>query len=182
MTTRNLWWAGAVLAGALFAGGCGGTDDPYEAMKGGDYAAAVQLFDKRIAESKPVEDAWLKASVGRIEALAHTDRAKAKSEAGALVATHGQALGERKVGTVAGALRDGGAFTEALELLNETVKLWPDSVTLDAVHSQTFADAMSKASKGDLDKLKGLGYAGGGESKFVPRQGSQTPKEKFPQG
>lgn len=173
MTTRNQWWAtGLVWIGVTLAS-CGGHTDPREAMKAKDYADAVKLYEEQLAKAKPVEDAWFGAAIGRIKALAHMDKARAGTEANALVAQHGQALGEKKVGDVARALKDGGAFKEALTLLNDTVKTWPVSKILDGEHDQVFADALAKGNK---DDLASLGYTGGGEKKYVPRQGSQTPQ------
>ncbi|MCC7014434.1 MAG: hypothetical protein IT454_17875 [Planctomycetes bacterium] len=175
MAAVGLVWIGVALSS------CGGTDDPYEALKAKDYPTAIKLFEERMAASKPIEDAWLRAANGRVEALAHTDKARAKSEAGALINEHGKALGETKVSNIAQSLAKGGALKEALEVLNDTVKAWPDSVALDSIHSQVFAQFVATASKDDIKSLEGLGYAGGGEKKFEPRQGSQTPKDKLPQ-
>jgi hypothetical protein len=150
-----------------------------EALKSKDYAEAAELFQAQIATAEPVEDAWLRAVGGRIEALAHVDAAKAKQEVSEIIARHGQALGERKVGGLAQKLSAGGAHEVALEVLNATVATWPVSMDLDSIHSQVLEQYLASMSAADAAKaLEGLGYAGGGEKQWTPRKGSQTPDPK----
>jgi len=168
------------LSAAAWCSGCASKPmTPEEAMKAKDYALAASLYARQLEALKPIEDAWQKAKFGHVQAVAHADKQKAKAEALEVLAAHGKDLGERRIASLANALAEGGAATQAYEFLAETVALFPDSIDLDSAHSRMVERAAKEGSKEDKDKLAGLGYVGGA-SHFVPRPNTKTPEEQFP--
>lgn len=173
-----------VLAASLAACSCGGSGDPYkdgqDALGRGDHAAALKAFDAALSSSKPDDTAWLEAKQGQIAALAKVDRARAQSEAIALLGSHKDALGERGARTIASSLLEGQAYLAAFEFLKATVAHWPVSAALDAAYGYAEEKAMAGASSDELEQLRGLGYIGddsGGAKQRKPRPGSQTPQK-----
>jgi hypothetical protein len=175
--SRHARIAQGLLVLALALAGCAETD-PRKALRDGDFETAAALFQEQAQAATPLDPAWCRATGGRIEALAHYDKAAAKSEADAILKQHGAALGESRARDLADHLRAGGARPEAVEFLNSTVEYWPDSVALDLLHSDTRAEVYAKGGS-DAKALDSLGYAGSESEAIVPRKNSKTPPEKL---
>ncbi len=138
------------------------TDEGAKALNSGDATKAVAAFDEALASMGPEHADFLRASVGRCEALARTDPPRAKTDFLALAKAQEARVREQDFAAVANELVRRGAVAPAAEIAEAGLKRFPDSKAMLALRD-TVGDAAKKSSDPEaLKKLKGLGYAGDG--------------------
>ncbi len=158
---------------------CGGGSDPaaqvdagYSALNSGDHAAAISSFEGALGGLEPGTPKHLEAKLGQIQALCHTDPARARGELTGLSKDSGvQAADYNKVVTELVAAAQAKAATsqdevvatinEAVAILTEGKSTFPDYDKWDALIKKTGDRAASLGSGDALEALKGLGYVGG---------------------
>ena len=157
---------GFVLS-ALLLVSCGGsatpaqlTDDGYAALGKSDWKGAAGDFDQALATLKSTDAGFLRAKMGQIEALIHTDAPKAKSEFLALAAGTPSPVTAKEFVAVASKLAGERKFSDAIDVLEVGKKMYPADAKLNDV-GKAMAKAASKAGDSEAEKrLKGLGYLG----------------------
>ena len=154
----------AVLAGLS----CGSsdpkalTDAGAAALNSGDPKGALASFDKALEHMQPEQPDYLRASVGRCEALARIDPMRAKVDFLALSRSQASRVGEQDFSAVVNELVRRGAIGPAAEIAEAGMKRFPESPAMLGLRDAV-GDAAKRSSDPEaLKKLKGLGYAGDG--------------------
>jgi predicted Zn-dependent protease len=148
---------------------CGGarnpaelTDQGYQSLRSGDHQAALASFEEAIAAygHDTVHSGWLRAKLGAIEALTHTDPARAKEEFLKLAAANPGRLTDKEFSLIGGLLGDQGKLGEATDVLKAGIAAHPESPQLQALLAKLGKMAEASGSADQLDALRGLGYVG----------------------
>lgn len=162
------------LAAALFplvslcAVGCGGsdpktlTDEGTAALHSGDAPSAVSAFDRALGAMDPAHPDFLRASIGRCQALARIDPNRAKDDFLALAGTQPTRVREPEFTAVTMELIRKNSIEPAAAVAEAGIRIFPDSAAMKALRDAV-GDAAKKASDPEaLQRMKGLGYAGDG--------------------
>jgi tetratricopeptide (TPR) repeat protein len=162
-----------ILASAILAGwatlACGGSSDPHAltdsgaaALNSGNPKQALSDFDQALEHMDPANPDFLRAKIGRCQALARTDAARAQTEFLALAKDPAAKVGEQDYATVALDLVKSNAIGPAVAIAEAGIRRYPESPTMKNLRDKV-GDAAKKANDPDaMKKLKGLGYAGDG--------------------
>ena len=142
---------------------CGGSSDPkaltdagYEALARNETAEAQQEFESALSAigDDEAHGQYMRAKTGWLEALATEDAAKAEKEFLALAKA--KSLDAGQYSRIAGLLASSKNYFNALTVMHEGLKTYPDNEGLEAVLERL------KAVAEDDDTLKGemasLGY------------------------
>jgi hypothetical protein len=133
------------------------TDKGMTALNSGDYAGAVESFEKAVGQLEAGSPEYMRAKAGEIEALIHVDAERAKTQMLAL----GPKADENMYTAVASKMCSAKRNQEAVAVLDAGIKLYPESPQLKAQMDKVIAEAQKQGDAGALDSLKGLGYLGG---------------------
>ena len=145
---------------------CGGgdpkeaTDRGQAALGSGDGKSALESFEAALACLAPGDPDWLRASVGRCQALARLDPARAKTEFLALARAHPGTVGEQDFAIVVGDLIAHGGILEAIDVVEAGSARFPESPRMLALREQVVAASQRARDPGAMQRLKGLGYVG----------------------
>lgn len=159
-----------LLALALAFTSCGGSDPKVLTDKGtaalgaGDTKTAIESFDAALSKMNAGDPDYLRAQMGRIQALVRVDAKKAKDDFLALAHT-GAKVEEQDFSLVVNEMMKKGAVPEAAEVTNAGIKRFPESPKMFAIQKQVHEASAKVKDPKDLEKLKGLGYTGGDDSK-----------------
>ncbi len=153
----------------LSALGCGGSSDPRAltdsgaaALNSGDPKKALSEFDQALAHMDAANPDFLRAKIGRCQALARTDAARAQTEFLALAKDPAAKVGEQDYTTIALDLVKSSAIGPAVAVAEAGIQRYPESPSMKALRDKV-GDAAKKANDPEaMKKLKGLGYAGDG--------------------
>jgi len=146
---------------------CGGGSDPKaltgegsNALNSGKYAEATGHFEAALAAmgSDTANPDWMRAKMGLIQSLVHTDSTRAKTEFLALAASG--KVTDRDYSTVGTQLAENGKLAEATEVVAAGMKAHEGSPQLVELRDRLGDIAKESGSSADLDALKGLGYVG----------------------
>jgi hypothetical protein len=130
------------------------------ALNSGDAKGALSSFDSALEHMDAKHPDFLRASVGRCEALARTDPTRAQADFLDLAKSQPGLVREPEFIAVAGELADRGSIGPAVAIAEEGMKRFPESPAMKVLRDQV-GDAAKKANDPEsLKKLKGLGYAG----------------------
>lgn len=134
------------------------TGEGFAALGKGDAKTALSKFDAALVGLDSTNPEYLRASLGRCEALAKTDGEAAKKAFLELVAKVPAEIGEDDYGLVCSRLIEGGFNVTAVEVMHEGMQRFPDSKKM-----ATILDAVKKAAErasdpAALKALEGLGY------------------------
>ncbi len=136
------------------------TDSGSAALNSGDAAKAVSEFDKALGHMDASHADYLRASVGRCQALARIDANRAKEDFLALARAQPSKVREPDFATVATELVKANSIVQAVAVAEGGMKMFPDSPSMKSLRDQ-IGDAAKKAKDPEaLKRLKGLGYAG----------------------
>lgn len=136
------------------------TDEGSQALGSGDAKHAVECFEDALARMEPRNPDFLRASMGRFQALARLEPTRAKNEFLAFQAAHSSEVRDTDFQVVVGELLKRGSLTPALELAEAVKRAYPES-QVSAQIVNAVGDAAKKANDPTtLDKTKGLGYSG----------------------
>jgi len=172
-TLRTPWTlslpALTLLSLGVIGTSCGGSSDPasqvnagYGALNAGNPTDAVARFDAAIeAMGGDVSHAeYLRAALGRVEALAAVDPGAARNGLLALASELPGAIGDADYNRIGGLLASGGHFDAAIDVMDAGMKAFPESGHLAALLDNIKEAAEGSGASGALDRLKGLGYIG----------------------
>jgi hypothetical protein len=138
------------------------TDTGSAELNSGKAKAAAETFGRALSQMQPSDPDYLRASIGRCQALARTDPSRAQDEFLSFASAQRQRVGEGDFAVVASDLAEHGAIGPATAIAEEGIKRFPESPTMKSLRDR-IGDAAKKAGDPEsLQKLKGLGYAGDG--------------------
>jgi hypothetical protein len=156
-----------LLSALVLLAACGGSDPRALSSEGhallgkGDAQGALTKFEAALAGIDSSNPEYLRASIGRCEALARTDGPKARQAFLDLAAQLPAKVGEDDYSLICSRLLEGGFTVDAVEVMDSGNKRFPGSKrmaeTLIAVQAAAKRDKTPDA----LKKLESLGYAGG---------------------
>jgi hypothetical protein len=136
------------------------TDSGSAALNSGDAVKAVSEFDRALGHMDASHADYLRASVGRCQALARTDPNRAKEDFLALARAQPSKVREPDFAAVAMDLVKGNSITQAVAVAEGGMQMFPESPSMKSLLDQ-IGDAAKKAKDPEaLKRLKGLGYAG----------------------
>lgn len=159
---------GILIFACLAAVACGSsdpkelTDSGAAALNSGKAKEALADFDRALEHMDPSQADFLRASVGRCQALARTDSARAQADFLKLAQSPSARVGEQDYATVALDLVQSHAIGPAAAIAEAGMKRFPDSPEMKKLRDRV-GDAAKKANDPEaMKQLKGLGYAGDG--------------------
>jgi hypothetical protein len=136
------------------------TDSGSAALNSGDAAKAVSEFDEALGHMDASHPDYLRASVGRCQALAKLDPNRAKEDFLALASAQPGKVHEPDFAAVATELVKRNSITQAVAVAEAGMQMFPESPAMKSLLDQ-IGDAAKKAKDPEaLKRLKGLGYAG----------------------
>jgi hypothetical protein len=158
----------AALALSLLAlCGCNGSSDPaqltdsgYAALGKSDWKAAASDFDRALASLKATDAGYLRAKLGQVEALIHTDAPKAKTEFLATASAETSGIEVTDYTAVASKLASEKKFPEAIDVLAAGKKKYPANEKINDVGKAMAQQAKKAGDAGASKALAGLGYLG----------------------
>ncbi len=151
----------------LLLAACGGADskaltsEGYTALGKGDAKAALSKFDAALEGMESTNADFLRASLGRCEALAKTDGAAAKKAFLDLASKMPTRVTEDDYGLICSRLLQSGYTLEAIDVMHAGSQHYPESPRMLATQQAVQAAAERDKTPDALEKLKSLGYAGG---------------------
>ncbi len=146
---------------------CSGSDpstlrkEGNEALGKGDYKGALSKFESAISGLDPQHPEYLRIDLGRIQALCHVDPARARTAFLELAKAMPAKVGENDYSLICSRLLDVGATLDAIDVMKAGHDRFPESSTMKAMVKAVEEAAAREATPEALNKLKGLGYAGG---------------------
>lgn len=153
---------------ALLISSCGAsdpkalTDSGLAALNSGDAKQAVSEFDRALEHMDASHPDYLRACLGRCQALARTDPNRAKEEFLALAGAQPSRVREPEYTAVATELVRNDAVTQAVAVAEAGMKTFPESPSMKHLVDLVGDAAKKSKDPAALQKLKGLGYAGDG--------------------
>lgn len=152
------------------------TDAGNAALGSGDYKAALADFEGALDKlgSKALEkraddpDArlYLKAAIGRCQALAHVDPKKATQEFVALAKARPQDVKESDFSLIASELlrtNTNESRMQAIDLMVSGNQMFPESTKLKAIGDAVLASATKANDPESIKRVNSMGYGGGGK-------------------
>jgi hypothetical protein len=138
------------------------TNQGTQALGAGDAKGAVEHFDAAIARLTPQDPDFLRASMGRFQALARLEPTRTKNEFLAFQAAHPDKVRDEDFKVVVDELLQRNSLTAASEIVTAGKKAFPESTTIVGL-VQAVGDAAKKAKDPSaMNTMKGLGYLGDG--------------------
>lgn len=135
-------------------------DEGNAALGKGDAKSALSKFDAALAGLDPAHEQYVRAALGRCEALAKTDGPAAAKSFLTLADRAPTKVMEDDYRIVCGALSRGGFPLDALEVSDAGIKRFPTSEKMKMTHEAILHAAKSEKTPDALKKLESLGYAG----------------------
>ncbi len=136
------------------------TDDGTAALGSGDSAAAAKSFEAALAHMDSKHPDFLRASMGRCQALARQNPMEAKQSFLDLARQHPTLVKEADYGTIIRALVQNRAASEAVGIVEAGMKAYPSSTSMAAIRDEVGDAVKASSDPAALDTLKGLGYVG----------------------
>lgn len=148
----------------VFAAACSSSDpkvlmtEASQALAAGDASAAVAKYERAIERLDKQSVEFLRASMGRFQALARLDGTRAKNEFLAFHSAHSDRVKESEFKLVVDELVKRGQLGPAADVVDAGRKAFPESPLMTQL-LKTVGDA-SKKDPEAMKKLKGMGYVG----------------------
>jgi len=136
------------------------TDKGSAALGAGDVPAAIESFDAALQHMDARNPDYLRASMGRCQALARQNPSQAKDDFLALARSASDRVREQDYSTIVNELVKKGAVAEAVEVMDAGIKAFPESPQMQALKTSVVEASKKSKDRGALQKLKGLGYTG----------------------
>ena len=153
---------------ATLIAACGGSDpkaltnEGTAALNSGDAPKAVAAFDRALEHMDAKQPDYLRAAVGRCQALARIEPERAKVDFLALANDPAVKVAEADFTAVATELVRRGALPQATSLAEAGLKRFPESAAMKSLRDLVGDAAQKSKDPAALERLKGLGYAGDG--------------------
>lgn len=154
----------AGIAVTFLAAGCSGSDpkaltnEGYAALGKGDMASALSKFDKALEGLDTKHDQYLRATLGRCEALAKTDPARAKTTFFQVTMAQPEKVREDDYSLVCNALLQAGATLDAIDVMKAGHDRFPESPKMIAMVEAVKSAAKREKTSEAVEKLKSMGY------------------------
>lgn len=152
----------------LVLSACSGSDPKAMTTEGtrklgaGDAKAALECFDDALAHMQPQGGDFMRASMGRFQALARLEPARAQTEFLAFQMAHSSDVKEADFKLVVDELVRRGNPGPATAIVAAGCKAFPESPLMQQL-VKSVGDAAKKSNDAEsVNTLKGLGYAGDG--------------------
>ncbi|MBI5364413.1 MAG: hypothetical protein HZA53_14630 [Planctomycetes bacterium] len=158
----------AALTLGLVLSACSGSDPKAMTAEGtrklgaGDAKAALECFDDALAHLQPQGGDFLRASMGRFQALARLEPKRAQTEFLAFHVAHPNDVKEAEFKLVVDELLRRGSVAPATDLIEAGQKAFPNSPLMAQLLKAAGDAAKKSGDPAAVNKLKGLGYAGDG--------------------
>jgi hypothetical protein len=146
---------------------CGSSDpatlanDGSAALSAGKYPEAVKSFEGALAGMDASSPDWMRVQLGLVQALAHTDATRGKTEFLALAKANPSKVSDRDFSMIGLKYGEAGKLNEATEILNAGMEMHAESPQLIQLRDRLGDLAKEGGSSDALKALEGLGYAGG---------------------
>lgn len=154
-------------------------DEGHKALGAGDAALALEKFDAALKRIEPASPDFVRVQIGRFQALARREPAKAKTEFLAFQAAHSDKVRDSDFRVVVDELARKGSISEATDLVEAAKKLYPESPVVAQLVKSVGDAALRSKDPAMLDKMRGLGYGGGSADEEEPVPA--TPPAKKPE-
>ncbi len=145
---------------------CGGSDSKaltsagLAALGKGDAQTALSKFDTALAGMDRMDKNYVRAALGRCEALASLDGARATRSFLELAATVPEKVGEADFSRVCWALLKNGDRLHAMDVMKAGETRFPDSANMKATSTAVVAATQREGKPAELQKLDSFGYTG----------------------
>jgi major membrane immunogen (membrane-anchored lipoprotein) len=136
------------------------TDQGSAALGSGDVSTAIERFDAALKHMDAKHPDYVRASMGRCQALVRQNPRQAKDEFLALSRTAQGHIHEQDFSAIAGELVKTGAVTEAVEVMDAGLKAFPESPQMQILKQKVVEASTKSKDPAALKALKGLGYTG----------------------
>jgi len=136
------------------------TDQGASALASGDSTKARECFEQALAGLAPGDAQYLRASMGRFQALVRGEPESARKEFLAFAEVQAASLNEGHFGLMVGEFLRRDRTAEAIDVMDAGVKAFPKSEAMLAIRKKVEEQARSAKDPAALQKLKGLGYIG----------------------
>jgi len=136
------------------------TDAGASALASGDSTKALASFEEALAGLKPTDAEYVRASMGRFQALVRSEPERARDEFLAFAKVQAASLAESHYGILVGEFLRRGRTVEAIDVMDAGVKAFPNSEAMLAIRKRVEEQARSSKDPASMQKLKGLGYVG----------------------
>ena len=143
---------------------CGGTDpatqvnESYSSLNARDYSGAEAGFAEALPQLEPGTSVHLRAQLGLFRARSFSDSASAKTDFLAYASANDLEIGDYTQFITD--LVTGEHLEEAIAVVSEMKKAFPDNVKVDDMGNALVERAKSAGDTSALDALSGLGYVG----------------------
>jgi hypothetical protein len=141
------------------------TDRGSAALGSGDTPTAIESFDAALQHMDSRNPEFLRASLGRCQALARQNPKQAKEDFLALARSSSAKLREQDYSAIANELVKKGAVSDAIDVMDAGLRAFPESPQMQLLKNQIVDASKKSKDPGALNKLKGLGYTGDDTSK-----------------
>lgn len=163
-TMRNL-----LPLALLVLAACGGSDpeslvrDGAAALGKGDAGSALSKYEAALADLPATDPKYLRAALGRCQALARTNGARARQAFLELAAKVPEKVREDDYGLVCSWLIQSGFVLDAIDVMTAGDRRFPGSEKMKAI-LKAVQDAANRADTPEaLKKLEDMGYVGRGK-------------------
>jgi tetratricopeptide (TPR) repeat protein len=136
------------------------TDAGASALASGDSAKALASFEEALTSLKPGDAEYVRASLGRFQALVRSEPERARDEFLAFAKVQAASLAESHYGILVNEFLRRGRTVEAIDVMDAGVKAFPNSEAMLAIRKRVEEQARSSKDPASMQKLKGLGYVG----------------------
>ncbi len=136
------------------------TDSGTAALGSGDAATAAKSFGAALTHMDAKHPDFLRASMGKCQALARQNPMEAKQEFLDLARKHPELIKEPDYATIIRELVQKRGTSEAIEVVEAGMKAFPNSMSMIAIRDEVGDELKKSQDPASMDKLKGLGYTG----------------------
>lgn len=156
--------APTVLAGLLLATACSESDPKAltnrgaNAINSGDWKGGLADYEAALAHMDASNAEYLRASVGRCQALARLDPKKGKSEFLALAKAQAKLIQPQDFHVVVSQFLSANNFIDAIDVMRSGKEMFPESPKMKSIEEYVVAESRKALDPAVSDKLKSLGY------------------------
>lgn len=158
--------APTVLAGLLLATACSESDPKAltnrgaNAINSGDWKGGLADYEAALAHMDASNAEYLRASVGRCQALARLDPKKGKSEFLALAKAQAKQIQPQDFHVVVSQFLSSREFIDAIEVMHAGIVMFPDSPKMKSIEEYVVTESRKVADPAVNRALESNGYVG----------------------
>lgn len=167
MNTTPRTLTASLAAGLLLLATSCGPKDPQAlttagmtAMNGGDAKGALSSFEEALQGMKAGDPDYMRAAVGRCQALARIDPTRGKTDFLALAKANAKDVKDQDFHVVVSEFVRQRKFTDAIAIMHEGNQLFAGSKKMDEITKAVVAESQKAQDEAAISALKSLGYIG----------------------